>query len=59
LLATGPYIYQMTIVKEEFKYCYKSNGDNATPMTMPFQRSTETIRRGYRRTSNAAKAAAQ
>ena len=50
LLATGPYIYQMTIVKEAYEYCYMSNGNNATVMTMPFQRSTETIRRGYRRT---------
>jgi len=50
LLATGPYIYQMTVVKEAYEYCYMSNGNNATVMTMPFQRSTETIRRGYRRT---------
>ena len=49
-IATGPYIYQMTVVKEEYTYCYMSNGNNATIMTMPFQRTTETIRRGYRRT---------
>ena len=50
LLATGPYVYQMTVVKEAYTYCYESNGNNATVMTMPFQRTTETIRRGYRRT---------
>jgi fibro-slime domain-containing protein len=51
LLATGPYIYQMTVVKEAYEYCYLSNGNNATVMTMPFQRTTETTRRGYRRTA--------
>ena len=50
LLATGPYIYQMTVVKEKYEYCYKSSGSNPTIMKMPFQRTTETIRRGYRRT---------
>jgi fibro-slime domain-containing protein len=50
LLATGPYIYQMTVVKDAYEYCYMSNGNNPTTMTMPFQRTTETIRRGYRRT---------
>ena len=50
LLATGPYIYQMTVVKDAYTYCYASNGNNPTIMTMPFQRTTETIRRGYRRT---------
>ena len=50
LLATGPYVYQMTVVKEAYSYCYASNGNNPTIMTMPFQRTTETIRRGYRRT---------
>ena len=50
LLATGPYIYQMTVVKDAYEYCYKSNGSSPTIMTMPFQRTTETIRRGYRRT---------
>ncbi|SIO13777.1 fibro-slime domain-containing protein [Fibrobacter sp. UWB11] len=50
LLATGPYVYQMTVVKDAYTYCYESNGNNPTTMTMPFQRTTETIRRGYRRT---------
>ena len=50
MLATGPYIYQMTVVKEKYSYCYASQGNNPTIMTMPFQRTTETIRRGYRRT---------
>lgn len=50
LLATGPYIYQMTIVMEQFDYCYKKDGYHWTDMTMPFLRTTETIRRGYRRT---------
>ena len=50
LLATGPYVYQMTVVKEAYTYCYESSGNSPTIMTMPFQRTTETIRRGYRRT---------
>ena len=50
LLATGPYVYQMTVVKDAYSYCYESNGNSATVMTMPFQRISETIRRGYRRT---------
>ena len=50
LLATGPYVYQMTVVKEAYEYCYMSNGNAPTTMTMPFQRTTETTRRGYRRT---------
>ena len=50
LLATGPYIYQMTVVMDQFEYCYKSYGNKLTDMTMPFMRTTETIRRGYRRT---------
>ena len=53
LLATGPYIYQMTVVKEAFTYCYESSGNSPTIMSMPFQRTTETIRRGYRRTLSA------
>ena len=51
LLATGPYIYQMTVVMEQFDYCYKKDGYHWTDMTMPFLRTTETIRRGYRRTA--------
>ena len=49
LLATGPYIYQVAIVMEEYKYCYMSSGASPTIMTMPYMRSAETYRRGYRR----------
>ena len=49
LLATGPYIYQVAIVMEEYEYCYMSSGASPTIMTMPYMRSAETYRRGYRR----------
>ena len=49
LLATGPYIYQVAIVMEQYEYCYMSSGASPTIMTMPYMRSAETYRRGYRR----------
>lgn len=49
LLATGPYIYQVTIVKENYEYCYMSNGTSPTVMTMPYARTTEVSTKGYRR----------
>lgn len=48
MMATGPYIYQVTIIKEQYEYCY-FNGMAATEMKMPYQRVTETYKRGYRR----------
>lgn len=48
-LATGPYIYQVTVVMEKYEYCYMAGGTSPTIMKMPFMRSTETYRRGYRR----------
>lgn len=48
-LATGPYIYQVTVVMEKYEYCYMAGGTSPTIMNMPFMRSTETYRRGYRR----------
>lgn len=49
LLATGPYIYQVTVVKETSTYCYMSNGTSPTVMVMPYLRTTETQVKGYRR----------
>lgn len=51
-LATGPYIYQMTIVMESYEYCYMAGGNAPTIMNMPYMRTTETYRRGYRRSKN-------
>ena len=48
-LATGPYIYQVAIVMEQYEYCYMSSGASPTIMTMPYMRTAETYRRGYRR----------
>lgn len=48
-LATGPYIYQVAIVMEKYEYCYMSSGSSPTIMTMPYMRTSETYRRGYRR----------
>lgn len=48
MIATGPYIYQVTIIKEQYEYCY-FNGMANTEMKMPYQRVTETYKRGYRR----------
>ncbi len=52
MLATGPYIYQVTIVKEEYKHCYMSSGTAPTLMTDSYQRTFETYTRGYRRMKN-------
>ncbi len=52
LIATGPYVYQVTIVKEANISCYASEGKSPTPKPMPFERSTKTYRFGYRRTTN-------
>lgn len=48
MLATGPYIYQMTVVRETYGSCLVING---TPQwnTIDYSRSSETFRLGYRR----------
>ncbi|MCQ2097626.1 MAG: fibro-slime domain-containing protein [Fibrobacter sp.] len=48
LLATGPYVYQVTVVEEKYGSCIVSNG---SPQWMPvdYSRTSETYRRGYRR----------
>ena len=50
LLATGPYIYQVTVVEEASASCVVSNG---SPQWLPvdYSRTSETYRRGYRRTN--------
>ena len=49
LLGTGPYIYQLTIIKEEYKHCYMSQGTSPVVMTDQYQRTNKVYRRGYRR----------
>lgn len=48
LLATGPYIYQVTVVEEEYASCVVSSG---SPQWLPvdYSRTAETYVRGYRR----------
>ena len=48
-LGTGPYIYQMTVIKEEYEYCYMQGGTTPSYSYMRYQRTSETYRRGYRR----------
>lgn len=48
-LGTGPYIYQMSIIKEEYEYCYMQGGTTPSYSYMRYQRTSETYRRGYRR----------
>lgn len=50
LLATGPYIYQVSIIKEKYDYCaYLGNG-NIDFTSAPYQRVSFTTTLGYRRT---------
>lgn len=49
MLATGPYIYQMTIIKEKYEHCYMSQGASSVVMTDQYQRTNKVYRRGYRR----------
>lgn len=48
LLATGPYVYQVTVVKEKYASCIVSGG---SPQWLPvdYERTSETYVRGYRR----------
>ena len=48
LVATGPYIYQVTFVQEEYMACVKE-GTSSWDHTIYFTRTTETYRRGYKR----------
>lgn len=49
LLATGPYIYQVSIIKEKYDYCaYLGNG-NVDFTSAPYQRVSFTTTLGYRR----------
>lgn len=48
-IGTGPYIYQVTIIKEQFNYCYLQNGNVPSYTTGFYQRTSKTYRRGYRR----------
>ena len=50
-IATGPYIYQVSIIKEHYAYCaYMGNG-GFQYIDAPYQRSSFTTTRGYRRTT--------
>ena len=49
MLATGPYVYQMTIIKEKYEHCYMSQGASSVVMTDQYQRTNKVYRRGYRR----------
>lgn len=48
-IGTGPYIYQMSVIKEEYEYCYMQGGTTPSYSYMRYQRTSETYRRGYRR----------
>ena len=50
-IATGPYIYQVSIIKEHYVYCaYMGNGGFQL-VDAPYQRASLTTTRGYRRTT--------
>lgn len=50
-IATGPYIYQVSIIKEHYIYCaYMGNGVTQH-VNAPYQRTSFTTTRGYRRTT--------
>ena len=48
-LGTGPYIYQVSVIKEEYEYCYMQGGTTPSYSYMRYQRTSKTYRRGYRR----------
>ncbi len=48
MVATGPYIYQVTYVQEFYKSCIRE-GSSAWMHTMYYTRTNETYRRGYKR----------
>ena len=49
MLATGPYVYQLSIIKEKYEHCYMSQGASSVVMTDQYQRTNKVYRRGYRR----------
>ena len=48
-LATGPYIYQITIIREEATPCYMSFGQTPQILEQNYSRTSETHVRGYHR----------
>jgi len=50
-IATGPYIYQVSIIKEHYVYCAYMGGGSTQYIDAPYQRSSFTSTRGYRRTT--------
>jgi len=48
-LATGPYIYQVTIVRENAKPCYMVQGVTPQLLDQNYSRTSETHTRGYHR----------
>ena len=48
-LATGPYIYQITIIREEATPCYMSFGQTPQLLEQNYSRTSETHTRGYHR----------
>lgn len=48
-IGTGVYIYQVSVIKEEYEYCYMQGGTTPSYSYMRYQRTSETYRRGYRR----------
>ena len=50
-IATGPYIYQVSIIKEHYAYCAYMGGGGFQYIDAPYQRSSFTSTRGYRRTT--------
>lgn len=50
-IATGPYIYQVSIIKEHYAYCYYMGNGGFQYIDGPYQRSSFTTTRGYRRTT--------
>lgn len=54
MIATGPYIYQVTFIQEDYKYCVKGgDADEAGQIkTNTYKRTSDTYRFGYRRHKN-------
>ena len=51
-IATGPYIYQVSIIKEHYVYCAYMGGGGFQYIDAPYQRASFTTTRGYRRTNH-------
>jgi hypothetical protein len=50
-IGTGPYIYQVSIIKEHYVYCAYMGGGGFQYVDAPYQRASFTTTRGYRRTT--------